>query len=76
MSIQVRATQEGHYGEKYRMAGDEFQIADEGAFSKRWMVKVHGPSKNVEEKVPEKVAEKKKAPKKKAVEKKVADPAE
>lgn len=68
--ILVRATQEGHYGEKYRMAGDEFEITDEQAFSKRWMTKVHGPAKNAEEKAPEKKAapEKKPATKKKAVE--------
>lgn len=38
--ILVRATKEGHYGEKYRMAGDEFTIADRTAFSAVWMERV------------------------------------
>lgn len=74
--ILVRATQEGHYGEKYRMTGDEFEIADESAFSKRWMVKVHGPAKKAEEKVPATVAEKKKPSRAKVAVKKDADKAE
>lgn len=40
MAIKVRALAPGHYGNRYREAGDEFQITEEKHFSKRWMEKV------------------------------------
>lgn len=41
MTIKVRATQVGYYGQ-YRYPGDVFDIADEKAFSKRWMERTGG----------------------------------
>ena len=38
MSIKVKAKKKGLYGKIIRNPGDEFEIADEKAFSKRWMV--------------------------------------
>ena len=38
--ILVRAMKDGHYGEKYRLPGDEFTIADRTAFSSVWMERV------------------------------------
>lgn len=45
MAMLVRATQDGYYGDKYRNAGDEFEISDDSAFSKRWMEQLKKPSK-------------------------------
>lgn len=45
MAMLVRATQDGYYGDKYRMAGEEFEISDDQAFSKRWMEQIKKPSK-------------------------------
>lgn len=43
MSIKVQATQVGHYGDKLREPGDVFEVADEKAFSKRWMERLDEP---------------------------------
>lgn len=40
MAMLVKATQDGYYGDKYRYAGDEFEIDDDKAFSKRWMEQI------------------------------------
>ena len=42
MSIKVRATERGYFGDKIRNDGDEFSIDNEKEFSKRWMEKVGG----------------------------------
>lgn len=39
MSIKVIATAKGYYGQ-FRDVGDEFEIADEQAFSDKWMDKL------------------------------------
>lgn len=62
MGIRVRATVNGVYGH-FREAGDTFEIADEKAFSKRWMERVGDedvapatPRKRREGPTPEQVA--------------------
>lgn len=44
MSIKVKATERGWLGNRIREIGDEFEIADEKAFSKKWMVRVDKPA--------------------------------
>lgn len=38
--MRVRATRVGYYGLDRRQVGEEFEIADASAFSKKWMEKV------------------------------------
>lgn len=42
MAIKVRATALGHYGNKLREAGQEFEVQSEKHLSKRWMERVDG----------------------------------
>jgi hypothetical protein len=51
MAIKVKATERGFLG-KIREPGDVFEIADEKAFSKNWMVKVTAKDKAAEQDPP------------------------